>query len=80
VVSAQAAEPGYGIVQLQPGKVAREALEAGRELYGYLPDNAFQVRLDAPRALLAALPRCGGWVSTSRATSSTRASGRTRAT
>ncbi|MBL8115413.1 MAG: S8 family serine peptidase, partial [Acidobacteria bacterium] len=59
VVSARAAEPGYGIVQLQPGRLAaKEALEKlGVKLYGYLPDNAFQVRLDArSRALLAALP------------------------
>lgn len=49
----------YAIVQLQPGqRDARAALERlGVDLLGYLPDHAYQVRLDAAtRTRLAGLP------------------------
>jgi hypothetical protein len=51
------ADGAYAIVQFEPGRLeAKEALAAaGVSFVGYLPDNAFQVRLnDLGRALLAA--------------------------
>ncbi len=51
-----AVDPAYGIVQFLPGELAaKEELErAGLAFVGYLPDNAFQVRLDEQaRARLA---------------------------
>ena len=48
-------DPAYGIVQFEPGQLeAKESLaKAGVTFVGYLPDNAFQVRLNnETRALL----------------------------
>lgn len=53
------AEDPYGLVQLLPGALdARRELEAaGVRFYGYVPDDAFQVRLSGEaRRLLAAHP------------------------
>lgn len=54
-----AGEGDYGIVQFFPGKVGARSLlqKKGIRFFGYLPDNAFQVRLTAAaRELLAAEP------------------------
>jgi hypothetical protein len=48
-------DPAYGIVQLKPGRLqAKRELQSAVTFVGYLPDNAFQVRLTArARTLLA---------------------------
>jgi hypothetical protein len=53
----------YGLVQFQPGTLGQKELleEAGVRFFGYLPDNAFQVRLTPETRRLLALSAAVRW-------------------